>query len=76
MYQKVILIGHLGQDPEVRYTPSGDCIARFSVATGKKFSKNGESQEKTEWHRVIAWTKLAEICGQYLTKGKLVFIEG
>lgn len=76
MLNKVFLIGHLGQDPELRYTASGDAICRFSLATSEKYTKNGESVEKTEWHRIVAWTKLAEICGQYLTKGKQVFIEG
>lgn len=74
---KVILIGRVGQDPEVRYTSSGAPVANFSVATDESFkSRNGEQQQHTEWHRVVAWNKLAEICGEYLTKGKLVYIEG
>lgn len=74
---KVILIGRVGQDPEVRYTSSGSPVANFSVATDESFkSRNGEQQQHTEWHRVVAWNKLAEICGEYLTKGKLVYIEG
>ncbi|HET9177135.1 MAG TPA: single-stranded DNA-binding protein [Terriglobia bacterium] len=74
---KVILIGRVGQDPEVRYTAGGAPVANFSVATDESFkSRNGEQQQHTEWHRVVAWNKLAEICGEYLTKGKLVYIEG
>lgn len=74
---KVILIGRVGQDPEVRYTSSGAPVANFSVATDESFKgRNGEQQQHTEWHRVVAWNKLAEICGEYLTKGKLVYIEG
>ena len=74
---KVILIGRVGRDPEVRYTSSGAPVANFSVATDESFkSRNGEQQQHTEWHRVVAWNKLAEICGEYLTKGKLVYIEG
>jgi single-strand DNA-binding protein len=74
---KVILIGRVGRDPEVRYISSGAPVASFSVATDESFkSKNGEQQQHTEWHKVVAWNKLAEICGEYLTKGKLVYIEG
>jgi len=74
---KVILIGNLGSDPEMRYTASGTAVAKFSLATSRKFTgKDGQKQEKTEWHRIVAWTKLAEICGQYLSKGKQVMIEG
>lgn len=74
---KVILIGRLGRDPEVKYTPSGAPVAKFSLATDESFKdKTGEKQERTEWHNIVAWNKLAEICGEYLTKGKLVFIEG
>ena len=74
---KVILIGRVGRDPEVRYTSSGSAVANFSVATDESFKgRNGEQQQHTEWHRVVAWNKLAEICGEYLTKGKLVYIEG
>ena len=76
MFNKVMLIGHLGSDPEVRYTPSGVKTCRFSLATSEKFEQNGEMREKTEWHNVIAWNKLADICEQYLSKGKQVFIEG
>ena len=74
---KVILVGRLGRDPEVKYTPSGAPVAKFSLATDESFKdKTGEKQERTEWHNIVAWNKLAEICGEYLTKGKLVFIEG
>ncbi len=74
---KVILIGNLGADPEVRYTASGTAVAKFRIATTEKFTdKDGNRQERTEWHRVVAWRKLAEICGQYLAKGKQVYIEG
>jgi single-strand DNA-binding protein len=74
---KVILIGNLGQDPEQRYTAGGTAVCKFSLATARKFKdKTGAKQEKTEWHRIVAWGKLAEICGQYLTKGKQVVIEG
>ena len=74
---KVILIGRLGRDPEVRSTPSGSTVAKFSIATDEKFTdKSGERQERTEWHNIVAWARLGEICGQYLKKGKLVFIEG
>jgi len=74
---RVILVGNLGADPEMRYTADGTAIARFNVATGESFvDKQGTRQERTEWHRVVAWRKLAEICGQYLSKGKLVYIEG
>jgi len=74
---KVILIGRLGKDPELKYTPSGVPVAKFSLATDESFKdRNGEQQKKTEWHNIVAWQKLAEICGEYLTKGKLVYIEG
>jgi single-strand DNA-binding protein len=74
---RVVLIGNLGGDPEVRYTAAGTAVGKFSLATSRKFTgKDGQKQEKTEWHRIVAWAKLAEICGQYLTKGKKVMIEG
>ena len=78
MINKVILVGNLGRDPEVRYTPSGVAVANFTIATSEKWKdKNtGEMQERTEWHRIVAWGKLGEICGEYLSKGKQVFIEG
>jgi len=74
---RVILVGRLGKDPEVKYTPSGAPVAKFSLATDEVFKdRSGEQQRRTEWHNIVAWNKLAEICGEYLTKGKLVYIEG
>lgn len=74
---KVLLIGRLGKDPEVKYTNSGTPVARFTVATDEVYKdRSGEQQKHTEWHTIVAWNKLAEICGEYLTKGKQVFIEG
>jgi single-strand DNA-binding protein len=74
---KVILVGRLGKDPEIRSTPSGTSVAKFTLATDDKFTdRAGEKQERTEWHNITAWGKLGEICGQYLKKGKLVYIEG
>jgi len=74
---KVMLIGNLGKDPEVRYTASGQAVASFNLATSEKFkNKSGEWEERTEWHRITLWGKLAEIAGEYLSKGKTVYIEG
>ena len=74
---KVILIGNLGRDPEVRYMPSGDAVANISIATTETWKdKNGEKQEQTEWHRVALFGKTAEIAGEYLKKGSQVYIEG
>lgn len=74
---KAILIGNLGKDPEVRYTQAGTAVASFSIATSEKFKdKGGEWQERTEWHNITLWGKLAEIAGEYLAKGKTVCIEG
>jgi single-strand DNA-binding protein len=74
---KVILVGNLGKDPELRYTASGTAVANFSLATTERFKdRDGNSQEKTEWHNIVAWRQLAEICGKYLTKGRQVYIEG
>jgi single-strand DNA-binding protein len=74
---KVILIGNLGRDPEMRYMPSGDAIANFSIATTETWKdKSGEKQEKTEWHRISMFGRLAEIAGEYLKKGSSVYIEG
>jgi len=75
---KVIIIGRLGNDPEVRSTPSGAAVAKFSVATSEEWKdKNtGEKKERTEWHRITAWGKLGEICGEYLAKGRQVYVEG
>jgi single-strand DNA-binding protein len=74
---KVILIGRLGGDPELRYTADGAPVATFNVATSEMWKdKSGNKQERTEWHRVVAWRKLGEISAEYLKKGKLVYIEG
>jgi single-strand DNA-binding protein len=75
---KVILIGKLGADPEVRYTAGGSAVANFSIATNERWNdkSTGERQERTEWHRIVAWGRLGEICGEYLSKGKQVYIEG
>jgi single-strand DNA-binding protein len=74
---KVILIGNLGRDPEVRYTPNGDAVANLSIATTERWKdKNGEMQEQTEWHRVSFFGRQAEVCGEYLRKGSSVYIEG
>ena len=74
---RVILVGRLGKDPEIRSIPSGTSVTKFSLATDERFTdKSGEKQERTEWHNIEAWGKLGEICGQYLRKGKLVYIEG
>jgi single-strand DNA-binding protein len=74
---KVILVGNLGKDPEVRYTASGTAVANFTLATSERFKdRDGNPQERTEWHNIVAWRQLAEICGKYLVKGKQVYIEG
>ncbi len=74
---KVILVGNLGSDPEVRYTQSGTAVANFNVATNESYkNREGELVEKTEWHRIVAWSRLAEICAEYLKKGEKVYIEG
>ena len=74
---KVILVGNLGKDPEVRYTPSGQAVANFTIATNENWTdKQGQKQERTEWHRIVVWGKVAELCGEYLSKGRQVYIEG
>ena len=74
---KVILIGNLGADPELRYTPSGAAVANFNIATTERWKdKDGQPQEKTEWHRIILWSRQAEIAKEYLHKGSSVYIEG
>jgi len=75
---KVILIGRLGKDPEIRYTPGGAAVANFTMATSEEWrdKETGEKQERTEWHRIVAWRRLGEICGEYLKKGSQVYIEG
>jgi len=77
MVNKVILVGRLGADPEVRYTQDGAMVTNFRIATTEQWTdKNGERTQRTEWHRVVSFGKLAEICGNYLAKGRLVYIEG
>ena len=74
---KAILLGRLGQDPELKYTPSGQAVCNFSMATSESYTdKSGNKQDKTEWHRIVVWGKLAELCNQYLSKGSEAFIEG
>ena len=73
---KVLLIGRLGRDPELRATQSGQSVAKFSLATDETWTKDGEKQQRTEWHNVVIWGKLAEIANQYLKKGRLVYVEG
>ncbi len=74
---KVILIGNSGADPELRYTPGGTAVSNFSIATNESWTdSSGEKQERTEWHRIVVWGRLAEICNQYLRKGSKVYIEG
>ena len=77
MVNKVLLIGNLGRDPEVRFTPSGRAVANFTLATSEKWSDaDGNRKEHTEWHNIVVWGKQAETCGQYLSKGRQVFVEG
>ena len=74
---KIIVIGHLGRDPEMRYTPNGQAVTSFSVASSRRYTtSSGEQKEETEWFNVSAWGKLGETCNQYLTKGKQVYLEG
>jgi single-strand DNA-binding protein len=74
---KVILLGHLGKDPEVKYTPSGTPVAKFTLATNERFKdKDGNWQDRTEWHSLVAWQRTAEIVGEYCKKGSQVYIEG
>jgi len=74
---KVILIGNLGKDPELRFTGMGQPVCNFSIATSESWkNKQGKSQERTEWHRITAWGKLAELCAQYLSKGRKAYVEG
>lgn len=74
---KVILLGNVGKDPEVKFTPNGTAVAKFSLATNEKFKdKSGEFQERTEWHNLIAWQRLAEIVGEYVKKGNKIYVEG
>lgn len=73
---KVILIGNLGKDPEVRYTQSGIAVTNFTMATTRTFKKEGEKVDETEWHRIVAFGRTAEVCGEYLSKGRQVYVEG
>src|SRR5262249_11800739 len=74
---KVILIGNLGKDPEIKYTPSGVPVAKFSLATNERYKdKAGEWQDRTEWHNIVAWQRLAEIVGEYVKKGSKIYVEG
>lgn len=74
---KVMVLGRLGQDPELKYTPSGQPVCNFSMATTESWNdKSGQKQERTEWHRIVVWGKVAELCNQYLAKGRQAFIEG
>ena len=74
---KAIIVGNLGRDPEVRYTPGGQAVANFTVATNETWNdKSGQKQERTEWHRIVVWGRLAELCGEYLSKGRTVYVEG
>ena len=75
-YNKVTILGNLGRDPELRTTPAGNSVANFSVATTDKWGQGEDRQERTEWHRVVVWGKLAEVCGEYLGKGRQVLVEG
>lgn len=77
MLNKVMLIGNLGRDPEVRTTPSGQPVANFTLATNRKWrDRDGNLQEQTEWHNIVCWGRQAEIAGQYLTRGKQIYVEG
>jgi single-strand DNA-binding protein len=77
MVNKVILVGRLGRDPEIRYTQGGQAVANFTVATNERWlGKDGERQERTEWHRIVVWGKQAETCSEYLSKGRQVYLEG
>lgn len=76
MYQKISLIGRLGKDPEMRYTPTGQAVTSFSIAVDQSYTQDGAQVKSTAWFRIQAWGKRGEVCNQYLTKGKLVYVEG
>ena len=77
MLNKVMIIGNLGADPEMRYTANGNAVTTFNVATSRRFTdSSGERREETEWFRIVTWSRLAETCAQYLTKGRQVYVEG
>jgi single-strand DNA-binding protein len=73
---KAIVVGNLGKDVEMRFLNDGKAVANFSVATSEKWEKDGQKKERTEWHRIVAWGKLGELCGQYLSKGSKCYVEG
>lgn len=75
---KAVLVGHLGRDPEIRYSESGTAVANFSIATSEKWTdkQTGEVKERTEWHRIVAWGRIGESCAKYLAKGRQVYVEG
>src|SRR5260370_2109282 len=75
--KRVIVVGNLGADPEVRFTPGGQAVANFRIATNESWTdKSGQKQDRTEWHRIVVWGKLGELCGQYLSKGRQCYVEG
>ena len=77
MVNKVILVGNLGRDPELRTTPNGQAVAKFSIATNRRWKdRDGNRQEQTEWHNIVVWGRQAEVAGQYLNKGKQIYLEG
>ncbi len=76
MYKQITIVGNVGSEPEMRFTPSGNPVTNFSVAVNEKRTKDGESQEETTWFRVTTWNKLAEVCNQYLNKGRQVLVVG
>jgi single-strand DNA-binding protein len=73
---KVLLIGRLGADPEIRYTSDGTAVSNFNIATNRPIKRGDQWEEETDWHRIVAWRRLAEICGEYLKKGSNIFVEG
>ena len=76
MYNMLIAIGNVGKDPEMKFTPDGKPVTTFSVATNHSFTKDGQKQTETEWFNIVVWNKQAELCNQYVTKGKRVYVEG
>jgi len=77
MYHEITIVGHLGRDPEIRYVPSGDPVTNFSVAVNENWTnKDGEKQERNVWYRISAWRRLAEVCNEYLSKGRQVLVKG
>ena len=76
MLNKMLVIGNVGRDPEMRYTPNGNAVTSFSIAVNRRYTANGEQQEETEWFRVVAWNRLAETCNNYVTRGMKIYVEG